>query len=136
MEKKFAKRGSLTDIIQNSPIDLYEGRYAVIKCDEMPACGSLFMAVDDGEEITVIVEENHLGNVAYEKIEKWFKLISIHVSTPFLGVGLLAEVSTKIAEGGMDLLIVSAFSKDFILLKEDDAEQGMQLLKETGFPVL
>ena len=130
-------KGNLTglqSIIRNSPVKLYEGRYAVTKCNELPALDYIFMLSNDGDEITAILEEKNLKNISYEKAEKWFKIISVNVSTPFLGVGLLAEISAKIAEKGINIFIVSTFSKDFILLREDDAEEGIKILKEIGFP--
>jgi hypothetical protein len=126
----------LQSIISNSPVKLYEGRYAVVKCNELPALDHILMLSNDGDEITVILEEKNLKNISYEKAEKWFKVISVSVSTPFLGVGLLAEISAKIAEKGINIFIVSTFSKDFILLREDDAKQGINILKEIGFPVI
>ena len=126
----------LQSIIRNSPVKLYEGRYAVVKCNELPALDHIFMLSNDGDEITAILEEKNLKNISYENAEKWFKVISVNVSTPFLGAGLLAEISAKIAEKGINIFIVSTFSKDFILLREDDACQGIKILRENGFPVI
>ena len=94
------------------------------------------MLSNDGDEITAILEEKNLKNISYENAEKWFKVISVNVSTHFLGAGLLAEISAKIAEKGINIFIVSTFSKDFILLREDDACQGIKILIENGFPVI
>ena len=117
-------KGNLTvlqSIIKNSPVKIYEGRYAVVKCNEIPALDNIFMVSNDGDEITAIIEEKNLKNISYEKAEKWFNIISVNVSTPFLGVGLLAKISAEIAEKGINIFIVSTFSKDFILLREDNA---------------
>jgi hypothetical protein len=127
---------SINEIIKKSPIKLYSGRYAVVKCNKLPVIDALFMISNDGEEITAISEENNLKNISYDFVEKWFKIISIDVSTPFHGVGFLAAISNKIAEKGINILIISTFSKEFILLKEEDTNQGMKLLKKMGFPIL
>lgn len=123
------------DIIKKSPIKVYDGRYAIVKCNRLPISDSLFMVSNDGEEITAISEEQGLNNISYELIEKWFKIISIYVSTPFHGVGFLAKISSKIAEKGINIFIVSTFSKDFILLREEDTDKGIRILKEMGFPL-
>ena len=36
---------------------------------------------------------------------------------------------------GMNILIVSTFSKDYIMIKEELLEKGIQALKNTGFPI-
>ena len=127
---------SLDEIIKNSPIKVYDGRYAVVKCNKFPPLDSIFMVSNDGEEVTAILEEQNLKNISYELSEKWFKIISVHISTPFHGVGFLATISSRIAENGINIFIISTFSKDFILLKEEDINQGVKILKDMGFPTL
>ena len=94
-----------------------------------------FLATKDSDEITFIVEEKNLGKFEFQKINKWFKLIEFKITKPFLIVGFLATVSKVISEKGLNILIVSTFSKDYILVKEEELEKAKEALKETGFTI-
>lgn len=62
-----------------------------------------------------------------------YALIALNVSTPFYSVGFLATVSTAIAEHGMNILIISTFSKDYIMVREDKLDEARQVLIQMGF---
>ncbi len=85
--------------------------------------------------MTVVTEEANLFKVKYDKDEKWFKLFEIKVSMPFLAKGFLARVTKAIADEGLNVLVVSTFSKDYILVREESYDQGMEALRKVGFPL-
>ena len=64
-----------------------------------------------------------------------YKLIEFKPAVPFQTVGFLAKIAEVIANQGMNILIVSTFSKDYIMIKEELLEKGIQALKDTGFPI-
>ena len=64
-----------------------------------------------------------------------YKLIEFKPAVPFQTVGFLAKIAEVIANQGMNILIVSTFSKDYIMIKEELLEKGIQALKNTGFPI-
>lgn len=127
---------SLDDTIRKSPVRVMPGRYAVARCADMPASGSYFMVARDADEITVIAEESEVAALGALEVENGYRLLEIRVATPFQGVGLLAAVSRAIAAAGRNVLIVSTYSKDYLLLKEETAAVGMQALSSAGFPVV
>ena len=71
----------------------------------------------------------------YEKEVKWFKLFEFKVSIPFLAPGFLAKISKTIADKKLNILIVSTFSKDYALIREEDFKVAVKALEKVGFSV-
>ncbi|MCK5107313.1 MAG: ACT domain-containing protein [Nanoarchaeota archaeon] len=95
---------------------------------------AIFISQDD-DEITIITEEKNLINTKYEKEVKWFKLFEFKVSIPFLAPGFLAKISKTIADKNLNIVIVSTFSKDYVLIKEIDFEIAIKALEDMGFSI-
>lgn len=125
---------TLKEFIKSSPAVVQKGRYAYVKVQEAFK-GEHFMISKDDDEITIVIEEKNLSNAKYEGIEKWFKLIEFKTAIPFKGVGFLAAITNAIASKGRNVLVVSTFSKDYILIHEEDIEIAGIALKEIGFAV-
>jgi hypothetical protein len=112
------------------------GRYAVAKCAAVPAGSSFFMVARDADEVTVIAEEARLPALEALEVEGGYRLVEIRVATPFHGVGFLAAVSRALADAGLSILVVSTYSKDYLLLREEAAAKGLQALASAGFPIV
>ncbi|PIN76892.1 hypothetical protein COV17_00595 [Candidatus Woesearchaeota archaeon CG10_big_fil_rev_8_21_14_0_10_36_11] len=93
-----------------------------------------FLICRDKDETTIITEEKNVLTTKHEKEVKWFKLIEIKVSVPFLTPGFLAKISKTISNQNLNILIVSTFSKDYVLIREEDFEVALNALKDIGFP--
>lgn len=124
----------IENIIKESNFAIHEGRFVYVKVSEAPKMGNHFMITKDETEITVVTEEENLGGLALiEKNKDFYRLIALNVSIPFYSVGFLAAVSQAIANEGMNILIVSTYSKDYILVKDDMIERARTVLLEFGF---
>lgn len=124
----------LDDVIATSEVVVHDGRYAYLKADE-EELNDHFLISQDADETTVVTEEEHVDEVAYEDSVEWFKLFEIQVSEPFVATGFLATVTETVADAGLNILIVSTFSKDYALIKEEDWRAAADVLEERGFPV-
>lgn len=125
---------SLEEIISSSKIIVHKGRYAYLKTREKDL-GKHFLVTQDKDEITIVTEEKNVAETRYEKAEKWFKLIEITVSQPFIAKGFLAKVTKTIADKGLNVLVVSTFSKDYLLVREETYQSAVEALKEIGFSI-
>ncbi len=125
---------SLSKIIKESKIIVREGRYAYLKTKQKQP-KNYFMVSKDNDEVTIVAEEEDIPQIKYQKIEKWFKLFEIKVSVPFLGVGFLAKIAKAIAGKKLNILIISTFSKDYILIRESKYKNAVKALQELGFDV-
>jgi hypothetical protein len=126
---------SLAEVIARSPVALLPGRYAVAKCAAPPAGAAFFMVTRDADETTVVAEEAQLPALGACEADGGYRLLEIRVATPFEGVGFLAAVSGALARAGINILIVSTYSKDYVLLKDASAARGVEALAAAGFPV-
>lgn len=124
----------LQDIIHASNFQIYEGDYVYAKVKKLPSLDGHFMVTKDKDEITVVTTAENLKSLELEERNKdTYSLIALNVSIPFYSVGFLAAVSDAIAAAGMNILIVSTYSKDYIMVKSDCLEKAKKVLLNIGF---
>lgn len=126
---------SLNEVIRTSTVVVRRGRYAYLKARAETELGNHFLISRDEDEITVVTEEAHVSESSFEEEVKWFKLIEIRVSQPFLAKGFIACVTQAIAERELNVLAVSTFSKDYFLVREKGIETAVGALQDLGFPL-
>ncbi len=99
-----------------------------------PSVDKHFMVSKDADEVTVVTKEENLPELDIKERNKdFYRLIALNVSIPFYSVGFLATISQAIAEQGMNILIVSTYSKDYIMVKDDKLEKAKSVLMGLGF---
>lgn len=109
---------SLVTIIKQSSFEVIPGRFCYTKVSTFPTANNHFMIVQDDDEITVATKKENVSSLALiEKNKDDYALIALNVSVPFYSVGFLARVSEAIAKKNLNILIVSTYSKDYILIK-------------------
>jgi len=127
-------KSEIEKIIKESNFAIQEGRYVYAKVSQTPKVDKHFMVTKDADEITVVTkEENLIELTLIEKNKDFYRLIALNVSVPFYSVGFLAAVSQAIANEGMNILIVSTYSKDYIMIKEDKLDEARPVLLKLGF---
>jgi hypothetical protein len=124
---------SLEQVIKESRVHLNPGRYAVATVKYIDSIGPHFAISQDDSEITVITEEENMSLIEPERVERWFKLIEIRVAKPFNAPGFLATIAGCMADRGLNVFIVSTFSKDYVLLREREITIGVAALASAGF---
>lgn len=125
-------------IIRASSFEIKQGSYIYAKVAEVPAATeNFFMVSRDEDEITVVAQESEAGKLKIlEKNKDTYALIALNVSVPFYSVGFLAAVTHAIAEAGMNILVVSTYSKDYIMVKSDCARRAADELLKLGFKMV
>ena len=88
---------SLEEVIRDSLVVVKEGRYAYLKTDIVPA-GSHFLVARDDDEMTVVTEERQIAGIHVEAETKWFKLLEIRVTAPFVATGFLVLGNLNVVE--------------------------------------
>lgn len=121
-------------IIEQSKFVVHEGRFLYLKVKNAPDIDQHFLITKDADEITVITKEENLTNLeVIEKNKDIYGLVELKVSLPFYSVGFLASVSSALAKEEMNILIVSTYSKDYILVKQDRLNDAVKTLITLGF---
>jgi hypothetical protein len=125
----------LEKIIKQSSFKIEDGKFVYAKISQVPdSLEKHFMVSGDADEITIITKEENLSDLnLLERNKDYYRLIALNVAVPFYSVGFLAAVSGAVAEAGMNILIVSTYSKDYILIKEDKILDAKKVLHSLGF---
>jgi uncharacterized protein len=64
------------------------------------------------------------------KIQRGFRLLSFDIELDFSVVGFLAFVAQKLAEAGISIVALGAFSRDHLLVKQEDLARSLKVLGE------
>ena len=125
----------LRKTINSSPFVLHPQRYTVLQVQECSNPQPHFLVTHEAEEVTVITTEEQRALLQSEILHEqaWFQLIEFKMFTPFETPGFLAAIASQLASRHLNILLVSTFSKDWLLLKEEDLEAGLSSLHELGF---
>lgn len=127
----------LRGIIKDSTFEVIDEIYVYAKVKKMSEVGECFAVIKDRDEITVVAEKKNLKHLdLIEKNEKDYCLIALNVSIPFYSVGFLAAVSNAIASAGMNILILSTYSKDYILVKYSEKSKAVNALTKLGLKAI
>ena len=99
-----------------------------------PRADAVFMLLRDSYEVTLLLEEEDwrtMRHAAREaRVESGFRLVTLDVELPWTTVGYLARVTEILAAAGVSVGALSAFSRDHLLVKQDDLARALRVLGE------
>jgi hypothetical protein len=120
-------------MIQRSTFRL-GGTYVYVRAGEVRNPARHLMVTRDELETTVVTTEEQLGDVeVLERNRDRWLLVTVSPVTPFYCVGFIAKIASVLSGAGIDILVVSTFSRDWVLVKEGDGPKTVALLEEIGF---
>ncbi len=97
-----------------------------------PRMTAPFMILKDKFETTLLLDETDYGTMRHAirdaKTERNFRLLTFDLVMDFSVVGFLAEVTRILAEAEISIVALSAFSRDHILIKQDDLGKALKVL--------
>lgn len=97
-----------------------------------PRMTSPFMILKDKHEVTLLLDEIDYQTCRHairdSKIEGNFRLLTFEIVLDFNVVGFLAEVSKILADANIAIVALSAFSRDHLLIKQDDLAKALIIL--------
>jgi uncharacterized protein len=99
-----------------------------------PRADAPFMLLRDARETTLLLEEEdwlamrHAARDA--RVERGFRLVTLDIELPWNVVGFLARVTEILAGAGVCVGALSAFSRDHLLIKQDDLATALRVLGE------
>ena len=125
--------GPSLEIIKQSFFDVQAGIFVYAKVRTLPPAGKHFMVSQDGDEITVVTRGDLSSLDLIERNKDDYVLIALNVAVPFYSVGFLATVSDAFAANDMNILIISTYSKDYILVRADRLDLSQEILLKLGF---
>ena len=99
-----------------------------------PRAESNFMLLRDPFEVTLLLEEEDWRAMRHAardaKVEAGFRLVTLDIELPWNVVGFLAHVTGLLAEAGVAVGALSAFSRDHLLIRQDDLGKALRVFGE------
>ena len=93
-----------------------------------------FMLLRDDREVTLLLEEDDWRVIRYAardaKTESGFRLVTLDIELDWSVVGFLAYVTRILADAGIAVGALSAFSRDHLLIKQKDLAKALRALGE------
>src|SRR5262245_62154044 len=127
--------------MQPSPLMLasIDGVFAVCK---LPASSPLPPWATQGDLFSITRTSDELSIVCREEVvpvgvihEGDWCCLRVAGTMPFTLVGVLAALTTPLADAGISLFAVSTFATDYLLIKAPDLERAKSALRAAGHTV-
>ncbi len=99
-----------------------------------PRMTSPFMILMDKFEVTLMLDETDYQTCRHAireaKVEGGFRLLTFDLVMDFNVVGFMATVANILADAEISIMALSAFSRDHLLIKQDDLAKALKVLGE------
>ena len=133
-----------TDILRETSVSVSPETFAIVSLSPeawnalladaslSPRMTAPFMIFKDAHEVTLVLDDVDLRNMrpglAGARVENGYRLLTFETVLEMSVVGFLAEISRILAEAGVPILPVSAFSRDHILVRQTDLATALKAL--------
>jgi len=111
--------------------------YVVARLDpeeRIPECRGAFWSVTrTPEELSVVCEERFAPEGA--SVEGGWRCLRVEGPLGFSLVGVLAGISTVLSQAGVSIFVVSTYDTDFILVKSENLDRAVEVLRAHGHEV-
>ena len=91
-----------------------------------------FMVLKDAHEVTLLLDEEDWRTIRHAvrdaRVEPDFRLLSFDVELDWKTVGFLARITRILADANISCGALSAFSRDHLLIKQDDLGAALRVL--------
>jgi uncharacterized protein len=97
-----------------------------------PRADAIFMLLKDAHEVTLLLEEadwqvmRHAARDA--SVEGGFRLLTFDIVLEWTVVGFLSHITNLLARAGISCGALSAFSRDHLLIKQDELGKALRIL--------
>ena len=99
-----------------------------------PRADAPFMILRDTYEVTLVIEEEDWRRIRHSlrdaKVESGYRLMTLDIELPWDTVGYLARVTAILAAAGISVGALSSFSRDHLLIKQEDLPRALKELGE------
>lgn len=99
-----------------------------------PRADAPFMIFRDQREVTLLLEEDDWLRIRHAardaRIERGFRMLTFDMELPWNVVGYLAQVTEILAAAQISVGALSSFSRDHLLIKQEDLGNALRVLGE------
>ena len=86
------------------------------------------------DEISLVCETKHVPSGVIESEHGW-KALRVSGVLDFGMIGVIAKISTILADAKISIFVVSTYNTDYVLMKTEDFDNGVQALAGNGYRV-
>ncbi len=117
--KKIPHELTVCKVASEEAIDLSGGFYFIGRTDE---------------EISLVVPTDAVPAQTEERDDGW-KAFRIQGVLDFSLIGILSKISGLLADAAIGIFAVSTYNTDYILVKKENFEKALSVLKDAGYTV-
>ena len=116
-----------------------DGLYSIIKLPPEAAIpqwaleSAFFSITKTGDELSVVAESG-CAPKGLDADAGW-RTLKIEGVLDFSLVGVIAGISSVLAENNISVFVVSTYNTDYILIKKDNLDKAVRALKECGYGI-
>lgn len=114
-------------------LEVLEKNFAICKLtkiDKVPKNVAFYSLTVTENEISLVCEEENVPKNC--KAETSFRAMRIKGILDFSLTGIIAWISGILAQAGISIFSVSTYDTDYVLVREEDLEQAVTVLKNKG----
>lgn len=118
---------------------LLKDKYGVCrlyKTDTIPSWGiegEFYSVTRTEDELSIVCLQKDIPNNI--KCEKDWKVLKVDGPLDFSLVGILASISSLMAERSISIFAISTYDTDYILVKEKDVDEAIRALEDNNYEV-
>jgi len=115
-----------------------DGYFSVCKLENMDGVDfskELLFFAKTPDEISLVCEVDYVPFGAVE-VESGWKALKVSGILDFGMIGVIAKISNILAEVEISIFVVSTYNTDYILLKEESFDKGVEELINKGYVVV
>lgn len=119
---------------------LLKEKYGVCRLDvtelipEWAQNRGFFSITRTSDELSVVCAQDNIPNDI--KCEKDWRVLKIEGPLDFALIGILASISTVLAQKGISIFAISTYDTDYILVKNKDIDNAIESLIKEGYEVI
>ena len=127
------KRSDLRKYFKNGRAVVAPETYAIVKTKR--ALVNALAVIKDDRETTCIIDESKLGAQKFLGFEGGWRMITFDMVLPLSLVGFFAAVSGALADAGVNIFTLSAYTTDHVFVKNQKLETAVKSLEKMGMTV-
>ena len=127
------KHGDLHKYFKHGRAVVAPETYAIVKTKR--ALINALAVIKDDRETTCIIDESKLGAQKFLGFEGDWRMITFDMVLPLSLVGFFAAVSGALADAGVNIFTLSAYTTDHVFVKNQKLETAVKSLEKLGMSV-
>ena len=95
--------------------------------------GDLLSATWTRDELSIVMEERYVPPEAVS--ERGWRALMVQGPLDFAQVGILAAVTTALADAGVSIFALSTYNTDYVMVREAQLDRAVEALRLAGHTV-